>query len=108
MTGDVVPGSIVPEVQLHYRIPASPPVETVRVERSAGACPAVATAFSGELISAPPTTPGDVTTVDNYQLAPGSWCYAVLIGLADRDLDPALVQVVIPAPAPVVPPAPSP
>ncbi len=108
LTGDVVPGSILPEVQLHYRIPSSPPVETVQVERAAGACPAVATDFSGELISAPPTTPGDVTTVDNYQLTPGSWCYGVLIGLSDRTLDPALVQVVVPPPPAAVPSAPTP
>jgi hypothetical protein len=108
LTGDVVPGSIVPEVSLRYRIPDSPPVETVRVERTPGACPATATDFSGELISAPPTTPGDVTTIDNYQLTPGSWCYAVLLGLADRDLDPALVQVVVPAPPAAVPPVTTP
>jgi hypothetical protein len=100
LTGDVVPGAIVPEVELHFRIPPSPPVQTVRVERVAGACPAIATDFTGDLISAPPTTPGDVTTVDNYQLTPGPWCYAVLIGLADRNLDPALVQVEVPTPLP--------
>jgi Astacin (Peptidase family M12A) len=108
LTGDVVPGTIVPEVSLHYRIPASPPVQTVRVERTPGACPATATDFSGDLISAPPITPGDVTTIDNYQLTPGSWCYAVLIGLADRDVAPALVQVVVPAPPAAVPPVASP
>jgi hypothetical protein len=108
LTGDIVPGTIVPEVSLHFRIPATPPVQTVQVERTPGACPAKATDFSGEVITAPPATPGDVTAIDNYQLTPGSWCYAVLIGFADRQLDPALVQVVVPAPPATVPPAPSP
>ncbi|HEY1480528.1 MAG TPA: matrixin family metalloprotease [Gaiellales bacterium] len=107
LTGDVIPGTTVPEVSLHFRIPATPQVDGVRVERAAGACPAKPTAFSGALISAPATTPGDVTTIDNDSLTPGLWCYAVRIQLADRDLDPAIVQVVVPTPPPAVPAPPA-
>jgi hypothetical protein len=100
LTGDVVPGATVPEVSLHFTLPATPPILTVRIERAPGACPAVATDFTGELITAPAVTPGDVTYVDNYQLTPGPWCYAVKIGIADRELDPGLVQVEVPAVTP--------
>jgi hypothetical protein len=102
LTGDVVPGATVPEVSLHFRLPDSPPILSVRVEREPGACPAVASDFSGELITAPPVTPGDVTYVDNYQLTPGAWCYAVRVEIADRELDPGLVQVEVPAPVPPI------
>jgi hypothetical protein len=47
------------------------------------------------------------TAIDNYQLTPGPWCYAVFVQIADRAIAPALVQVVIPPLLPLqpVPPA---
>jgi hypothetical protein len=104
LTGDVVPGTATPEVSLHFTLPQTPPILSVRVERAPGACPAVATDFAGQLITAPAVTPGPVTYVDDYQLTPGPWCYAVRIGIADRELDPGLVQVDVPAATPLVPP----
>jgi len=51
---------------------------------------------------------GDVVATDNSDLSAGTWCYIVRIQLADRDYEPALVQVDVPAPTPVVPPAATP
>jgi hypothetical protein len=76
----------------------------VRVERIPGACPAAATDPLGELVAEPAPTPGDVTVSDSSDLSAGPWCYIVHIQLVDRDYEPALVQVDVPAPAPVTPP----
>ena len=41
--------------------------------------------------------PGEIAVTDSTDLTPGPWCYIVRIQLADRDYEPALVQVDVPA-----------
>jgi hypothetical protein len=102
----VVVGETTPQVTLHFKLPATPKVDAIRVERIPGSCPAPGTTILGALVDEPTPTPGDITVTDTSDLSPGSWCYAVHIQLADRDLDPALVQVEVPAATPAIPPAP--
>ena len=83
---------------MRFRLPASPMVDAVRVERIVGACPTAGITIDGELVGEPSPVPGDVSVTDSGGLTPGSWCYAVRIRIADRDLEPALVQVEVPAP----------
>jgi hypothetical protein len=101
----IVVGGSTPQVALHFTLPATPAVTAIRVERIAGTCPAPGTTVLGALVGEPAPTPGQITVTDSADLSPGAWCYAVDIQLADRDLDPALVQVEVPAATtpPVVP-----
>jgi hypothetical protein len=93
-------GAALPEVSLSFRLPASPPVDAVRIERIPGACPAHDTTIDGQLVGEPQPTPGAISVTDTSGLTAGSWCYAVQLQVADRDLEPALVQVEVPAPTP--------
>ena len=96
----VVAGQTTPEVTVRFRLPSSPMVDAVRVERIVGACPTAGITIDGEIVGEPSPAPGDVSVTDSGGLTPGSWCYAVRIRIADRDLEPALVQVEVPAPTP--------
>jgi hypothetical protein len=104
----IVAGATAAEVTLRFRLPPTPKIDAVRVERIAGACPAAATDPLGELVAEPAAVPGDVVVSDSSDLSAGTWCYIVRIQLVDRDYEPALVQVEVPAPAPVAPPAATP
>jgi hypothetical protein len=104
----IVAGATAAEVTLRFRLPPTPKIETVRIERLPGVCPAAGTDALGELVSEPPPTPGDVVVSDSSDLMAGPWCYIVRIQLADRDYDPALVQVNVPAATAAPPPAPTP
>jgi hypothetical protein len=103
-TAAVAPGLVagggVPEVSVSFRLPASPAVASVRIERIVGACPPPGTTIDGQLVGQPSPTPGAISVTDQSGLTAGSWCYAVDIQLADRDLEPALVQVEVPAATP--------
>jgi hypothetical protein len=101
----IVAGATAAEVTLRFRLPPTPTIEAVRVERIPGACPAPATDPLGELVAEPAPTPGDVAVSDNGELGAGTWCYIVRVQLVDRDYEPALVQVDVPAPSPTAPPA---
>jgi hypothetical protein len=104
----IVAGATAAQVTLRFTLPPTPRLGTVRVEKIAGTCPAVGTSVRGTLITAPATTPGEVTVSDSTGLTPGPWCYIVRVGLVDRDYEPALVQVEVPpatpAPGPAAPP----
>lgn len=96
----IVAGQTAPEVTVHFRLPASPVAAAVRVERIVGACPTAGITINGEVVGEPSPAPGDISVTDSSGLTPGSWCYAVRIRIADRDLEPALVQVEVPPPTP--------
>jgi hypothetical protein len=104
LSPDIVAGATVAAVTLRFRLPATPRVAAIRVERIPGTCPAPATDPLGELVAEPAPVPGEIAVSDSTDLTPGLWCYVVRIQLADRDYEPALVQVDVPAPAPVAPP----
>jgi hypothetical protein len=106
LTPDIVAGATVAAVTLRFRLPPAPKVESIRVERLPGTCPAPAATLFGELVAQPAPTPGDIAVTDSTGLTPGPWCYIVRIQLADRDYDPALVQVTVPTPPPLPAPAP--
>jgi hypothetical protein len=90
---------------LHFRLPPAPKVAAVRVERITGACPAAGSNPLGELVAEPAPTPGEIAVSDSTDLTPGPWCYVVRIQLSDRDFEPALVQVEVPAATAPPPPA---
>jgi hypothetical protein len=104
----IVGGATAAEVTLRFHLPPTPKIDAVHVERIAGACPPAATDPLGELVAEPAAVPGDVVVGDSSDLSAGTWCYIVRIQLADRDYEPALMQVDVPAPAPVAPPAATP
>jgi hypothetical protein len=104
LSPDIVAGATVAAVTLRFRLPATPRVAAIRVERIPGTCPAPATDPLGELVAEPAPVPGEIAVSDSTDLTPGLWCYVVRIQLADRGYEPALVQVDVPAPAPVAPP----
>ena len=52
LSPDIVAGATVAEVTLRFRLPPTPKVEAIRVERLAGACPAPATNPLGEIVGA--------------------------------------------------------
>ena len=74
---------------LRFRLPPTPKVTAIRVERITGACPAPSTHPLGELVAEPAPTPGDIAVTDSSELTPGPWCYIVRIALEDRDYEPA-------------------
>jgi hypothetical protein len=108
LSPDIVAGATVAEVTLRFRLPPTPKVDAIRVERIPGACPAPAANPLGELVAQPAPTPGEIVVTDSADLTPGTWCYIVRIQLEDRDYQPALVRVDVPAPPPVAPAAPAP
>jgi hypothetical protein len=108
LTPDIVAGATVAEVTLRFRLPPTPKVTSIRVERLTGICPAASTDPLGELVAEPAPVPGDITVTDSTDLTPGPWCYIVRIALEDRDYEPALVQVAVPAAPPAAPVAPAP
>ncbi len=108
LSPDIVAGATVAEVTLRFRLPPMPTVAAIRVERVPGVCPAPSTNPVGELVAQPAPVPGDIAVTDSADLTPGPWCYIVRIQLADRDYEPALVQVDVPAAPPVAPVAPAP
>jgi hypothetical protein len=101
----IVAGATAAEVTLRFRLPPAPKVAAVRVERITGACPAEGSNPLGELVAEPAPTPGEIGVSDSTDLTPGPWCYVVRIQLSDRDFEPALVQVEVPAATPPPPPA---
>ena len=109
LSPDIIAGATVAEVTLRFRLPPAPKVQAIRVERLPGACPSPSSSTLGELVAQPAPTPGEITVSDSTNLTPGPWCYLVRLQLEDRDYEPALVQVTVPAAAPpVAPVAPSP
>jgi Astacin (Peptidase family M12A) len=97
LTATALPATV-PEVAVSFRIPSA--VDAVRVERISGACPPPGIAIPGEVVGQPAPTPGAISVTDSTGLTPGAWCYAVHLQVDDQDLDPALVQVVVPPPTP--------
>jgi hypothetical protein len=97
----IVAGATVAAVTLRFRLPPTPMVTAIRIERIPGTCPAPATSPLGELVAEPAPVPGEIAVSDSADLTPGPWCYIVRIQLADRDFEPALVQVDVPAAPPV-------
>jgi hypothetical protein len=100
----IVAGATAAEVTLRFRLPPTPKVEGIRVERITGTCPAPGTNPLGELVAEPAPMPGEIAVGDVTDLTPGPWCYIVRIQLSDRDYEPALVQVEVPAATPAPPP----
>jgi hypothetical protein len=108
LSPDIVVGATVAEVTLHFHLPSLPRVDAIRVERLAGICPAPTVDPLGELVAEPVPVPGEIAVSDSTGLSPGPWCYIVRIQLEERDYEPALVQVDVPAAPPVAPIGPSP
>ena len=106
-TPDIVAGATVAAVTLRFRLPPAPKVEAIRIERLAGDLSGSGRDRSSASLSREPApTPGDIAVTDSTGLTPGPWCYIVRIQLADRDYEPALVQVTVPTPPPLPAPAP--
>jgi hypothetical protein len=104
----IVAGATAAQVALRFTLPAMPKIDAVRVEKVAGACPAVVSNPLGALVAEPAPTPGVVAVDDSTDVTPGPWCYIVRIQLVDRDYEPALVQVEVPPATPAAPPPASP